>query len=186
MPLPMVAATAVPKTKAAMKFQKAAQATARRGVRTRVETTVAMELAASCQPLENSKVRVRKMTTSRSEKLVIVESSALDDDAFDYVGDVFAFVDGGFNNFEDFLPFDDLDGVFFFVEKLGDESAANAVALVFVAVDLDAVLEGFLRSAQGFDGGGDFNGGRDENFDEVDGALADGVDTIEDEAAGGG
>src|ERR1700758_4225122 len=70
MPLPMVAAPAVPKTKAAMKFQKAAQATARNGVRTRVETTVAMELAASCQPLENSKASVRKMTTRRREKLV--------------------------------------------------------------------------------------------------------------------
>src|SRR5580658_3007257 len=70
MPLPMVAATAVPKTKAAMKFQKAAQRTARNGVRTRVETTVAMELAASCQPLENSKASVRKTTARRSWKSV--------------------------------------------------------------------------------------------------------------------
>src|SRR6267154_266675 len=62
-------ATAGPKTKAAMKFQKAAQATARKGVSTRVETTVAMELAASCQPFENSKARVRAMTTTRREKL---------------------------------------------------------------------------------------------------------------------
>src|SRR5207237_2795877 len=69
-PLPMVLATAVPKKKAAMKYQKAAQATAVKGVRTRVETTVAMELAASCQPLENSKARVRKMTIRRREKLV--------------------------------------------------------------------------------------------------------------------
>jgi len=66
----MVLATAVPKTKAAMKFQKAAQTTARKGVRTRVETTVAIELAASCQPFENSKVRVRKITTRRREKLL--------------------------------------------------------------------------------------------------------------------
>src|SRR5271169_3829626 len=155
MPLPMVAATAVPKTKAAMKFQKAAQTTARKDVRTRVETTVAMELAASCQPLENSKASVRTMTPIRSEKLVIGESSALNDDAFDYVGDVFAFIDGGFDDFKDFFPLDDLDGVFFFVEKLGDEGAAEAVAFVFVAVDLDAVLEGFVGSAEGFDGGCD-------------------------------
>src|ERR1700675_818270 len=79
-PLPMVVATAVPKTKAAMKFQKAAQTTARKGVRTRVETTVAMELAASCQPLENSKARVRTITAIRRLKLAIGESSALDDD----------------------------------------------------------------------------------------------------------
>src|SRR5690349_24779284 len=71
-PFPIVLATAVPKKKAAIKFQKAAQATARKGVRTRVETTVAMELAASCQPFENSKVSVRKTTIVRSEKLVIV------------------------------------------------------------------------------------------------------------------
>src|SRR5579864_5982936 len=62
MPLPIVLATAVPKTKAATKFQKAAQTTARNGVSTRVETTVAIELAASCQPLENSKTRVRPTT----------------------------------------------------------------------------------------------------------------------------
>src|SRR5712692_10104184 len=73
-PLPMVLATAVPKTKAAMKFQKAAQTTARKGVRTRVETTVAMELAASCQPFENSKVRVRKMTRRRREKLLMAHA----------------------------------------------------------------------------------------------------------------
>src|SRR5580700_7134255 len=125
MPLPMVAATAVPKTKAAMKFQNAAQATARSGVRTRVETTVAMELAASCQPLENSKARVREMTTIRSEKLVIGESSALDDDAFDYVGDVFAFIHGGFDDFKDFFPLDDLDRISFLVEKLGDQRTAE-------------------------------------------------------------
>jgi len=29
-----------------------------------------MELAASCQPFENSNVRVRKMTTTRREKLL--------------------------------------------------------------------------------------------------------------------
>jgi hypothetical protein len=67
MPLPMVLATAVPNKNAATKFQKAAQATARKGVSTRVETTVAMELAASCQPLENSNARVSPMTTKRRE-----------------------------------------------------------------------------------------------------------------------
>src|SRR5229473_980389 len=153
MPFPMVLATAVPKTKAAMKFQKAAQATARKGVSTRVETTVAMELAASCQPFENSKARVRKMTTKRKKKLdcsarddrrslsgemlqqeALAESGALEDDAFDDVGDVFTLVDGGFDDLKDLFPLDDLDGIFFFVEELGDERAAQAVAVVFVAV----------------------------------------------------
>src|SRR5437588_4488046 len=70
-PLPMVPATAVLKKKAAIKFQKAAQTTAVNGLRTRVETTVAMELAASCQPLENSNASVRKTTMRRRKKLVM-------------------------------------------------------------------------------------------------------------------
>ena len=47
MPLPMVSATCRPKNKKAMKLKKAAQATAYCGRSTRVETMVAMELAAS-------------------------------------------------------------------------------------------------------------------------------------------
>src|SRR5260221_89254 len=47
MPPLMAFATWVPNTKAAMKLKNAAQTTAAPGVRTRVETTVAMELAAS-------------------------------------------------------------------------------------------------------------------------------------------
>ena len=46
---------AVPKTRKATKLKKAAQTTAWRGERTRVETTVAMELAASWKPLMKSK-----------------------------------------------------------------------------------------------------------------------------------
>ncbi len=46
-PLPMVLAIAVPNTNAAMKFQNAAHTTAALGDSTRVETTVAIELAAS-------------------------------------------------------------------------------------------------------------------------------------------
>ena len=51
MPAPTVLATAVPKPKAAMKLKTAAQMTAWPGLRTRVETTVAIELAASWKPL---------------------------------------------------------------------------------------------------------------------------------------
>jgi hypothetical protein len=46
-PFPTVFATAVPKVKAATKLKNAAQITALPGVRTRVDTTVAIELAAS-------------------------------------------------------------------------------------------------------------------------------------------
>src|ERR1700730_752453 len=65
----MVLATAVPNTNAATKFQNAAQITARIGDRTRVETMVAIEFAASCQPLENSKASVTIMTVARRGKV---------------------------------------------------------------------------------------------------------------------
>ena len=51
MPEPTVLATAVPKVKAATKLKKAAQMTALPGDSTRVDTTVAIELAASWNPL---------------------------------------------------------------------------------------------------------------------------------------
>ena len=57
----MVLATAVPKRKAATKLKNAAQATASRGDRTRVETTVAMEFAESWNPLRKSNVRANSM-----------------------------------------------------------------------------------------------------------------------------
>ena len=52
--LEIVSATAVPNTRNATKFQNAAHTTASCGVRTRVETTVAIELAASWKPLKKS------------------------------------------------------------------------------------------------------------------------------------
>src|SRR6201993_1555593 len=76
MPLPMVLGTAVPNTNAAMKFQKAAHATARNGVNTRVDTTVAIELAASCQPFENSNASVRKITASSRENPLTARASS--------------------------------------------------------------------------------------------------------------
>ncbi len=51
MPAPTVLATAVPKPNAATKLKNAAHSTAWPGVSTRVETTVAIELAASWNPL---------------------------------------------------------------------------------------------------------------------------------------
>ena len=58
-PLPMVLATLRWNTAKATKLKNAAQTTAAHGLRTRVETTVAMELAASWMPLVKSKARAR-------------------------------------------------------------------------------------------------------------------------------
>src|ERR1700728_655010 len=69
-PLPTVAATAVPHVSGATKFQNAAQITAHSGRNTRVDTTVAIELAASCQPFVKSKARLTTtITISRWNEL---------------------------------------------------------------------------------------------------------------------
>src|SRR5512133_349998 len=72
-PDPMVLATAVPNVKAATKLKKAAQTTALPGVSTRVDTTVAMEFAASWKPLMKSKdraTRSRRRTARRFVSMV--------------------------------------------------------------------------------------------------------------------
>ena len=61
-PVPTVFATLRPKTRKAMKLKKAAQHTANCGLSTRVDTMVAMELAASCRPLTRSNSRATKMS----------------------------------------------------------------------------------------------------------------------------
>ena len=53
-PVAIVAATTVPNTRKATKLKNAAQITASRGESTRVDTTVAIELAASWKPLTKS------------------------------------------------------------------------------------------------------------------------------------
>ena len=63
MPLPTVLATAVPKLKAETKLKNAAQITACSGVKTRVATTVATELAASWKPFRKSKISATAMMT---------------------------------------------------------------------------------------------------------------------------
>ncbi len=115
-----------------------------------------------------------------------MRSGALEDDAFNDVGNVLALVDGGFDDFENLLPLDDLHGIFFLVEKLGDEGAADAVAVVFVAVDLDAMFKGAVGRFHGAHGGLDFGGGGDQDFDEVERAETDRIHTVENETAGGG
>ena len=60
-PFPKVFATAVPKRNTAMKLNAAAQTTANPGERTRVDTTVAIELAASWNPLMKSKASATTM-----------------------------------------------------------------------------------------------------------------------------
>src|SRR5262245_23052114 len=69
---PMVCATRVPKSKNATKLKNAAQATATPGESTRVETTVAIELAASCQPFATSKISATTMISVINASAVVM------------------------------------------------------------------------------------------------------------------
>src|SRR5712692_4519208 len=80
-PPPIILATAVDMKAPAM-LSTAAIRTAHPGLRTWVETTVAMALALSCQPFEKSNVRARTTTiTSRT-----VESNMVSREAFHDAG----------------------------------------------------------------------------------------------------
>src|SRR5688572_32315320 len=73
-PEPTVFATAVPNPNAATKLKNAAHATAWPGDSTRVDTTVAIELAASWKPLMKSKhsaSRISAQTTSSVESIAV-------------------------------------------------------------------------------------------------------------------
>jgi hypothetical protein len=64
--LPIVFATCVSKTRNATKLKNAAQRTAQRGDSTRVDTTVAIEFAASWKPLTKSNASATRMTAAIS------------------------------------------------------------------------------------------------------------------------
>ncbi|MHC2407756.1 hypothetical protein ACVJGC_000347 [Bradyrhizobium diazoefficiens] len=66
MPVPMVWATCSPNTMKATKLKKAAQNTANCGRSTRVETMVAIELAASCRPFKKSNSSATAISPTRT------------------------------------------------------------------------------------------------------------------------
>ena len=68
-PVAIVAATTVPNTRKATKLKNAAQITASRGDSTRVDTTVAIELAASWKPLTKSNASAMPMTMTTPSEL---------------------------------------------------------------------------------------------------------------------
>src|SRR5512132_3354782 len=137
--LPTVLATLVWNTKKAAKLKVAAQMTAIRGVSTRVETTVAIELAASWKPLVKS-------NTSASRTMAMTESRArsgmLDDDRLHGVGDVLEVVERLLQLLDDVLPDEHVAGRVLGVEvvEVGPGPAVEAVALVLQLVDVDQVV----------------------------------------------
>src|SRR5881397_2121054 len=135
-PLPTVLATCTPKPKAATKLKKAAHTTACSGVSTRVETTVAMELAASWNPLMKSKMRA----TRTMQAMSVNTSGHLQNDPFDHVSHVLAAVGDDLHRLVDLLPLDDLDGIARRLEHRGQAVAEEIVGAVLETVHLDGVL----------------------------------------------
>src|SRR5829696_8446128 len=136
--LPTVLATCVWKSRKAMKLNRAAQTTASRGVSTRVETTVAIELAASWKPLVKS-------NTSASTTMAMTEmrarSGMLDDHGLDRVGHVLQGVEGLLELLDDVLPDEQVAGRVLGVEvvEVGPGPAVQLVALVLELVEVDQV-----------------------------------------------
>ena len=78
-PFPIVVATATLKTKAPIKFQKAASSTAFLGFSTPVATTVAIELAVSWKPFIKSNTNAIIMTMITKVKSGMLYHNAFDD-----------------------------------------------------------------------------------------------------------
>src|SRR5665213_1168553 len=112
MPRPTVSATCRPNTRKAMKLKNAAAATAYCGRKTRVDTMVAMALAASFMPLRKSNASATKMRPISSGKasvaasIVIMsrqQSDVFDDDAVQHIGDVIEAIDNFLQMIIDFV-----------------------------------------------------------------------------------
>lgn len=86
-------------------------------------------------------------TTSSNE--LICGSVVLDRHVLNHVGNVFASVGGGFEQFVDFFLADELDGVLFIPEELRQKIALHFVHLIFQAVDLDTDIYDGLLAVQG-------------------------------------
>src|SRR5574343_2062030 len=150
MPLPMVAATFSWKMKMAMKLKAAAKSTACWGLSTPVDTTVAMEFAASWKPFMKSNARASATSSATTQKLTWTASmgetrpgsGVLEDDALDQVGDVFAAVGDRLELLVDGLELDELAHVLLLTEELGHRGAHHAVGVGLELVDLFAGLEG--------------------------------------------
>src|SRR5712691_8395717 len=97
MPVPTVCATCAPKMRKATKLKKAAHTTACCGRKTRVDTMVAIEFAASCSPLRKSNASATRTSAIRAGRASVTASMSrshvLDHDAADLVSHIVEAVD---------------------------------------------------------------------------------------------
>src|ERR1700684_3485428 len=112
-PVPMVCATFNPNTRKATKLKKAAHSTAYCGRSTRVDTMVAIELAASCSPLRKSNSKATAINPTRTGRPSAASTCwpclyLFDHDAVDLVGHVVETVGDLFQMVVDFSPDDEI------------------------------------------------------------------------------
>src|ERR1041385_4122674 len=132
----IVFATPVWKMNSATKLNVAAHSTAIRGDSTRVDTTVAIEFAASWKPLMMSKISATEMVTMTMVPTSI--SGVLEDHALDDVGDVLAAIGCVLEVLVDLFPLDHGDRVLLLLEQAGDRTPQDHVGLVLEPVDVHA------------------------------------------------
>src|SRR4051812_5937928 len=130
----IVAAILVPKIRNAAKLKNAAHATARRGESTRVETTVAMEFAASWNPLKKSKPSAT--ATMRTTSRVIRRSRLFQGDRFNDVGDVFAAIHRGLHLPQQVLPSQDVHRAVVPRVQLRHAHAVDPISLPLQTLDV--------------------------------------------------
>src|SRR3989442_12024228 len=183
----MVAATARPKTRRATKLKKAAQISGQCGLSTRVETTVAIELAASWKPFMKSKTSATRIRNTTISKLIDMRpgSGILDDDTLDDIGHVLALVGDRLEVLVDLLQLDQLAGVGLVAEKLRHGRAQDLVRVGLQPVDLGAdfhdslgvahVVEEIARRLH-------FFGGGDADLRQALGLVGNPADVVEEDA----
>src|SRR3954454_16801179 len=143
MMLPTVLATLTDTSEPA-RLNTAARANAALGVRARVDTDVAMALAASWNPLVKSNPSATKMRMS-SPSVSTPCSGLLDGDRLDGVGDVLERVSRGLQLLGDLLQLEHHQRVDLTVEQPRHKPAVLLVGLVLEPVDLDPVVAEVLQ-----------------------------------------
>src|SRR6478672_11110053 len=133
--------------KMATTLKKAAKTIACCGLRTPVETTVAIEFAASWKPFMKSKATASTTSSATTPNEISVgvigagRSGILEDDALDEIGHVLAAIRDRLEQLVDRAQLDQLADVLLLAEQARHRRAHDPVGIRLEAIDLLAGLE---------------------------------------------
>src|SRR6185295_620874 len=146
-PLPTVAATLRWKMKIATTLKNAAKTIACCGFRMPVETTVAIEFAASWKPFMKSNATASATSSATTPNEISVgvmragRSGILEDDALDQIGDVLAAIRDRLEQLVDRAQLDQLANVLLLAKQARHGRAHDPVGVRLEAIDLLARLQ---------------------------------------------